>query len=117
MNARQRKKYLKKKGKYVNPKETWCLDYRLAEYILPRLELFKKLNNGYPGRGEMDTPEKWDEALDKMITAFQLVIDVDNLHDRYWLSGQFNKDLWEEDSKKISEGLHLFAEWFQSLWW
>lgn len=117
MNNRQRKKYLKKKGLYVNPKETWCLDYRLAEYIIPRLKLFKKLNNGYPGRDEMDTPEKWDIAIDKMITAFQLVIDTDDLHDRYWPNNTFNKSLWEEDQRKIEEGLLLFAKWFQSLWW
>lgn len=119
MNTRQRKKYLKKKGLYVNPRETWDLEYNISKYILPRLILFKKLNNGYPGHGDMDTPEKWDEALDKMIAAFQLSIDADDLHDKYWeyeYTG-FKKELWEEDQAKIKEGLHLFAEWFQNLWW
>ena len=49
MNKRTRKKRLKKQGLYVNPKETWDLDCNIAKYVLPRLKLFKKLNNGYPG--------------------------------------------------------------------
>ena len=57
MNNRQRKKWLKSHGKYVNQKETWNLDYWIANYILPRLKLFKKKTNGYPGNEEMDTFE------------------------------------------------------------
>ena len=67
MNKRTRKKWLKEQGLYVNPKETWNLDYTIAKFVLPRLKLFKKLNNGYPGREGMETKEKWDEALNKMI--------------------------------------------------
>lgn len=73
MNNRQRKKWLKQQGLYVNPKETWSLDITFAKYIIPRLKKFKELNNGYPGIEEVNTPEKWDEALDKMIQAFEYV--------------------------------------------
>lgn len=117
MNKRMRKKQLKKLNKYVNPRETWCLDCVIAEFVLPRLQLFKKLNNGYPGQGDMDTPEKWDIALDKMIRAFQLVIDMDNLDDRYWNSGSYNHDLWTKEQNEKMEGLQLFAIWFDYLWW
>lgn len=119
MTKRARKKWLKQHGLYVNPRDTWNLDYTIAEYILPRLKEFKKVNNAYPGRGEMDTPEKWDTALDKMITAFQLVIDTDDMCERYWSNNRtvFNKDLFEQDQDRIQEGLHLFATWFQHLWW
>lgn len=55
MNKRVHKKWLKKQGLYVNPKETWNLDYTIAKFVLPRLKLFKKLNNGYPGREGMET--------------------------------------------------------------
>lgn len=134
MNNRQRKKWLKKHGSYVNPKETWCLDISLAKYIIPRLKKFKKLNNGYPGRGEMDTPEKWDEALDKMIQAFEYVINLDE----YWIDDPKydytdimfgkNKEFYEkikenkitEDIRRlaaINEGLQLFAKYYMSLWW
>lgn len=134
MNNRQRKKWLKKHRLYVDPKETWSLDVSLAKYILPRLKKFKELNNGYPGMDEVDTPEKWDEALDKMIQAFEYVIDWDE----YWLDDPRydytdimfgdNKELYEsivenkrmEDIRRlaaIKEGLQLFAKYYMSLWW
>ena len=134
MNNRQRKKWLKKHRLYVDPKETWSLDVSLAKYILPRLKKFKELNNGYPGMDEVDTPEKWDETLDKMIQAFEYVIDWDE----YWLDDPRydytdimfgdNKELYEsivenkrmEDIRRlaaIKEGLQLFAKYYMSLWW
>ena len=134
MNNRQRKKWLKQHRLYVNPKETWRLDVNLAKYIIPRLKKFKELNNGYPGISEMDTPEKWDEALDKMIQAFEYVIDLDE----YWLDDPRydytdimfgkNKEFYEkikenkitEDIRRlaaINEGLQLFAKYYMSLWW
>lgn len=84
MKDRSRKKWLKKHGKYINPKDAWNLYYKIAEYVLPRLQLFKKKNNGYPGFGEVDTPEKWDAILDKMIVAFEYLVDDDN----WWLNNK-----------------------------
>ena len=77
MNKRQRKKWSKQHDLYVNPRECWCLDYTIAKFVLPRLKQFKKDNIGYPERDEADTPEKWDEILDRMILAFEYVIDDD----------------------------------------
>lgn len=77
MRKRQRKKWLKQHGLYVNPKETWNLDITLAKHIIPRLKKFKEASITYPGRDEMDTPEKWNEALDKMIQAFKYINDKD----------------------------------------
>lgn len=50
MNKRQRKKYAKRHGTYVDCKETWNLDCTIAKFIIPRLKLYKKVINGYPGR-------------------------------------------------------------------
>lgn len=110
MNKRMRKKYKKQHGTWINVKDTWNLDEKIADYILPRLILFKEVNNGYPGIEPMDTPEKWDEALDKMILSFTLI-----------------KTKWEDNSKRwatpeewldtIKNGLRLFAEWYNYLGW
>lgn len=35
MKKRQRKKWLKQHGEYVNPRDTWALDYTIAEFALP----------------------------------------------------------------------------------
>lgn len=108
MRKRQRKKWLKKHGKYVPYSDLWNLDITIANFVLPRLKKFKEEDDGYPEREEMNTPEKWDEALDKMILAFEYVIH------------QFDKKShFDEDKRRqavIDEGLQLFAKWFRYLW-
>lgn len=126
MNKRKRKKWLKQHNLYVNPRDTWNLDYTIAEFVLPRLKLFKKLENGYPGKGEMDTPEKWNEALDKMILAFEYMVDEDwwmddPKYDYFMNNHEDNaKEANFEECKQrqlvIKDGLQLFTKWFQSLW-
>ena len=64
MNKRQRKKYAKQHGTYVDYKETWSLDCTIAKFIIPRLKLYKKVINGYPGR--LNSVEQWYEILDKI---------------------------------------------------
>lgn len=146
MNNRQRKKWLKKHGKYVNPKECWCLDYTIAEFVLPRLKKFKKDNNGYPGI--LSGEDEWDEILDKMILAFDYIIHDDdwwmfNLKYDYTSGLKFEevgrengfirthivKEDWVDEIEQnyhieakrrndvIEEGLELFVKYFRNLWW
>lgn len=123
MNKRQRKKWLKQHRLYIPNSELWHLDCTICEWIVPRLKQFKKINCAYPGIDPMDTPEKWDEALDKMIRAFELAkydpIDLDeNLvpadYDEY--DHKKYKNIAEKWKNKVDEGLQLFATWFTSLW-
>jgi hypothetical protein len=83
--------------------ETWNLDCRLAEYILPRLKRFRQINPCYP----TDTPEEWDQILDQMIFAFEWyasdVCERDNIND--------------ETYQKVQRGMALFAEYYGALWW
>lgn len=125
MNKRQRKKWLKQHNRYVNEKEVWNLDCTISEWIVPRLKKFKKINGAYPGIAPMDTYEKWNIALDKMIRGFELAkyepIDLDenlNVVDDY---GEFNlekhKKIAEIWKKEVDEGLNLFATWYSYLWY
>ena len=84
--------------------ETWSLDCTIAEFVLPRLKRFKELNIGFPHR--IESPEKWDEILDKMIFALDKV------------TKQFDDEDWtEEDQRKIRWGLIAFGNYFRDLWW
>lgn len=84
-------------------KETWSLDYSLAQYIAPRLKRFKELNNGFPyGLSS----EEWDGILDKMIFAFEFLGSEER-----WDNN--NKDEW----KDVQEGIDLFAKYYFDLWW
>lgn len=133
MRKRQRKKWLKKHGKYVPYSDLWNLDITIANFVLPRLKKFKKENIGYPGRKEMDTPEKWDEALDKMILAFEYIISWDDWwlddpkynyiraeskYDDEYVTKIRNSYLAEDKRRQVAirEGLELFAKWFRDLW-
>lgn len=78
--------------------ELWNLDYTIAQFVLPRLKRFREVNKGYPAL--LKTEDSWDEKLDEMIAYFQAYVD--------------NNDEALEEHK---EGITLFAEWFNHLWW
>lgn len=122
MNKKQRKKWLKRHNQYIKNSELWNFDNTICEWIVPRLKKFKEINCAYPGVAPMDTPEKWDNALDKMIRAFELAkydpIDLDdNLNPTDTLLDiEKYRIIAEKWKKEVDEGLMLFANWFTSLW-
>ena len=103
MNKRIRKKQLKKLGKYIPYSDTYNLDMIIAQFIVPRLELFKKLTDCYPH--QFDSMEEWHEILNKMITAFKVI------------SCKTGCKRSEEDRAIINGGLDLFREYYNELWW
>lgn len=146
MRQRTRKKWLKKHGQYIAPKELWNLDYTVAKFVLPRLIKFKENSLGFPGYDEADTMDKWQDILKKMITAFEYIVTDDNWwvdNPRYDYSDgihieidkdkktlfHFRIDDWakeiennrdtEQDRRNeaIKEGLELFSKYFRHLWW
>ena len=78
------------------------LDHTIARFIFPRLVEFKKGMSSYPASMAMG---EWDEILDKMIYAMGRQAE-----------GSWN---WaeDEDMERINEGMTLFAEHFNRLWW
>lgn len=76
MKKRQRKKWLKQHNLYVNPIECWNLDLTIAKYVLPRLKLFRKDVDGYSAN-TVSSYEEWLEILDKMILAFEYIVEGD----------------------------------------
>ena len=134
MNKRQKKK---KECKYD-------LHSSFAKYALPRLKTFRHEVDAYPVRGEVQTMEDWLRVLDKMITAFEYVLAEDSwwianpeydfldgvhwiknengsyrLEDEEWVAPIKEKHYAEEQRRYevMQEGLRLFAEYFQDLWW
>jgi hypothetical protein len=106
--------------------DTWSLQFTISKFILPRLKYFKKVNNGIPNgiyekhrdpnrKVSENTKlalEEWNVKLDKMILAFQRIIDEDeDFHD--WK----DKKYWDKQEKIKKDGLKLFAKYFEDLWW
>lgn len=113
MTKRTRKKWLKKHGLYIDPKETLSLDMTIAEFVLPRLKLYKKLNNGVPAR--LETIDEWNEILDKIIRTFEYLSDESC---NYCVDTDMPNWIEEYNTRQIEvkEGLDLFAKYFQALW-
>lgn len=123
-----------KKIRNIKYKDIYSLDNTIARFILPRLKFYKKNVIGYPPD---ITLEEWKDILDKMILAFELILDtsepdfgehkchIEKMNDNIsklvedpgstFDSEAYRK--WHKDKQKtIEEGLKLFAEYFQSLW-
>mgnify|MGYP001557897732 CR=1 FL=1 len=91
----------------------WSLDWYLAYIILPVLKKYKREDSrcGCPFDKDLQkhlTEEEWNKKLDKMIKAFELIINQQNI---------YLSDNWEENEKIITEGLTEFAKYYQSLWY
>jgi len=99
------KKYSKQRiERGFDDSETWCLASTITRFILPRLKRFKDITIAYPG--EIETPEDWNNIVEKMIVAFELVLS----DDASWM--------WsEEEKKQFEEGMDLFKKWYLGLWW
>ena len=84
--------------------DTWNLERVIAAFIIPRLEKFREVTIAHP----IDlTPEQWDEVLGKMIFSFRYTL---TRFDEGWVDEP-------EMHEKYKEGMRLFAEYFDGLWW
>ncbi len=125
------KRIKKKKGIYTKfkDKETWDLGYTVAAFTLPRLKRYKKLNNGVPGAVLFqineeenihfnNAKEKWDTILDCIIWSFEQIVNP--TEEPELEKGEDWKDYrirYDAYSKKVQDGINLFAKHFQDLWW
>ena len=81
--------------------EVWGTYHYLAREIAPRLKAFKALKkHGWPD--DFESQEDWNEAIQKMIDAFELLNHITTYTD--------------EEEQTIEEGLELFCKHFRNLW-
>lgn len=78
--------------------EMWNLDTSIADNLIPRLKMYKRITNGCP---HSLNEERWNDILDMMIEAFEI-----------------SRTQWQtkEETEKVHKGLELFAKYFQNLW-
>ena len=88
--------------------ETWNLDITFCLLIVPRLKVFKELNDGYPAR--FSSKEEWDKILDDMIEGFEL-----NSNKFNWETSDSNEE--NGNRAKVKKAIRLFQENFYDLWW
>ena len=113
-------------AKTIDVEELYDLDVTIAQFILPRLMVFKKHCERTP-RVNM-TQEEWNEILDKMIYAFERIAcqtEEDTPEYKAYIKAIWNNEEDLADLKRaakaslkpISEGLSLYHKYFRSLWW
>lgn len=121
---------------HIDEWDTWNLDHTLALIIVPCLKQLRDTNHGHPSDL---TEEEWINIQNKMIWAFEQILDNDN-EDQFF-SGKADiyfeeipgtdlselkrgpKDTFKLDyeglarhREMIQEGLDLFAKYFRDLW-
>lgn len=84
--------------------ETWNLEARASEFMLPRLRRFRELNNGMPVGM---TFERWNEV----ISEIEWFLEVHAGDDGVWAI-----DTDEKRARYESAG-QLFGRYFGQLWW
>lgn len=93
--------------------EMWNLNSVIARFVLPRLKRFKEINHGYPINM---TWEQWNEILDKMIWVFEHYDYEDDIFDGVEYC-KMSKEQKEDIQTRHQEGLNLFGEYMDALWW
>ena len=93
--------------------EFFSLDYSLALYIYGRLCYFRDYCLcGYPAGLTM---EQWKDIINKMIKAFKLYIQQEDID--YTKSMKERHKASKNRQKQINYGMKLFIKYFGSLWY
>lgn len=94
-------------------KDTWSLDYHLAQVIVPRLKRFKIKMQKFKGHPcSLDSFEQWMSIIDEMIEGFELIAKGA----KYDLP--FGKSVINNPKYiKMERALDLFREYYFALWW
>ena len=81
--------------------DAWELFYNTAKWLRPRLQVIRDKQAGYPV--EL-TQASWNQILDKIISAMDLILLDDDL------------SLSFEENAAVDEGCMLLGKWFRHLW-
>lgn len=94
--------FWQKNKRGFSDRDMWNLDQTIGQFVLPRLKYFKEVSCGVPGDL---TDKQWDNILQEMIDAFELIAD-EHLYYRT------DKD----QDEIIDRGLSKFATYYRALW-
>jgi len=108
--------------------DCWDFDYYLISVLRNGLIMYHKDNNGYPGRDEFDTFEKWQNKIEDIIKLCDILL-VDSSDspkaNELWEMGDLYKKEWfeevklYEDKKSLArkELCNFLEKWGSNLWW
>ena len=88
----------------VSPDELWSLDITIANFIYPRLKMFRDAVNGVSTPCCFRNNAEWIAELDKMINAFKLIAEE-------------KLEYTKKEREQVEEGLGSFKKYYHALWW
>jgi hypothetical protein len=88
----------------VSPEDVWDARTTLAVIILPVLQLFRKNLNGWPANEDFPELKDWENGIDEMIAAFELIVEDDDWN---WT---------HKEELVVKRGLRLFGTYYLHLW-
>ena len=86
--------------------ETWHLDRTLALFLIPRLERFIQVNNGFP---TSETEESYDEKLNFILNSFKEYYHNEN--------EEVSLEIEKERLSNAKKAAVLLGELWFDLWW
>lgn len=94
-------------------RDVWSLDATISKFVLPRLELLKKVKHGVPcefvDENGIVNEKEWNRIFDEMIWAHWFIVNQDNLP--YYRVND-TKGEWE----RCRKGLEYFGKYYLNLW-
>lgn len=96
--------------------DLWDIRSFHSPLMLRYMEEFRDNMHGYPA---VITEKEWDEILEEIIFAFRWwAYEEEALHSA-WRSSADSEALHlllKKGNERAHKGLHLFAEWYPSIW-
>ena len=86
--------------------ETWHLDRTLALFLIPRLERFIQVNNGFP---TSETEESYDEKLNFILNSFKEYYFNEN--------EEVSLEIEKERLSNAKKAAIILGELWFDLWW
>lgn len=107
--------------------DTWCLQYPMAVWLLPRLQCFRENAtdpnscSGHPASipgTDKEAHAEWVRLLDEMLFACKFTIWDDGFSKEIEreMGFDFEKDNYWKNSERAGAGWKLFGEWLPALW-
>ena len=105
----------------VKDDEVWSVDMTFTDFILPRIQAFRKMKrHGYPvfeplGTEDKSSEEEWKAIEERSIAEWEnILFDIETAFKT--LKDTMHYDRTAKQNEAIKHGLALFAKHYEHLW-
>ena len=107
----------------IKDEELWALDATLTDFILPRIQAFRKMTRvGYPiyeplGTEDKVSEEEWKAIEERSIAEWEnILFDIETAFKMLKDTREYDYERSTKQNETIERGLALFAKHYEHLW-